>query len=400
MIDSAPAAAGIDWRRIGRSTAIVVGLAVIAYVLTLIPKTVEVFVFGALVAFGVNPVVLRLSKRMPRLAAIALVYVIVFALVLLAALIVVPDTINQMQALFANSATYADDVHRFVLGVEAWVQSRFKAQLIPPQFQAIENQVLNEASSLAQNVLSNIGTFVVGIANAVIIGLGGIFISYYLLAHAADIRTFYYGLFPTRSQAAARTFAQEAARIFGGYMVGNGLLFAFTAAATFLVLAILQAPYALLIAILTGFLYLVPYLGLLVAIVIGMLLGLLQGWGTALEIGVAILAVTRVSDYAIAPKVMGQSVGVSPVTIIFALFAGGELFGLWGLIFAIPAAAIIKVVWNLWLRPWLTGEPSSYASSPERVLGLEETEPVIRVGPAALDVSAPPQPVPPQPGAI
>jgi len=398
MIERAQTSPGIDWRRTGRTVAIVVGLAVLVYILTLIPKTVEIFVFGALVAFGVNPIVLHLSRRMPRLLAIALVYVIVFALVLVAALIVVPDTVNQMQAVFANSATYADDIHRFLLGVEGWLQSRFKADLIPPQFQAIENHVLNEASSLAQNVLSNIGTFVIGIANAVIIGLGGIFISYYLLAHAADIRTFYYSLFPKRSQTTAHTFAREAARIFGGYMVGNGLLFGFTAAATFAVLAILHAPYALLVAIVTGLLYLVPYLGLLVAIVVGMLLGLLQSWGMALEIGVVILAVTRVSDYVIAPKVMGESVGVSPVTIIFALFAGGELFGLWGLILAIPAAALIKVVWNLWLRPWLTGEPTTYAISPEHVLGLEETEPVVRAGPAVLNVPGVPQPVPPQPG--
>jgi predicted PurR-regulated permease PerM len=43
------------------------------------------------------------------------------------------------------------------------------------------------------------------------------------------------------------------------------------------------------------------------------------------------------------------------MAIIFAVFAGGELFGLWGLVLAIPAAAIFKVAWRVWLHPWLTG---------------------------------------------
>jgi len=72
---------------------------------------------------------------------------------------------------------------------------------------------------------------------------------------------------------------------------------------------------------------------------------------------IVIFGVTRISDYVLVPKVMAESVGVSPIAIIFAVFAGGELFGLVGLIFAIPAAALFKVVWNLWIYPWLTGRP-------------------------------------------
>jgi len=362
-------AAGFDWRRFGRIIAIIAGVVIFVYVLTLIPKTVEVFVLAAFIAFGVNPVVLRWSTRMPRLLAISLVYLALLAIVVVAALIIVPDTINQLQAVFANGSQYADDAQRLFLRVEYWVEARFRAHVLPPQFQDIERNTLDQASAWAQNALGSVSNFVVGIASAVLVGVAAIFLSYYLLANAADIRTFYYSLFPQRSRPAAHAFAHEVARIFGGYMIGNGLLFAFTAAATFAVLAIIHSQYALLLGIVTGLLYLVPYLGLLVAIIVGMALGLLQGWEFSLLTGGVIIGVTRISDYVIAPKVMGESVGVSPVTIIFALFAGGELFGLWGLLLAIPAAGIIKVVWTLWLRPWLTGEPAPLPELGEHVSG-------------------------------
>jgi predicted PurR-regulated permease PerM len=55
---------------------------------------------------------------------------------------------------------------------------------------------------------------------------------------------------------------------------------------------------------------------------------------------------------------MGESVGVSPMAVIFAIFAGGELFGVWGLVLAIPAAALIKLAWIIWIHPWIRGRPA------------------------------------------
>lgn len=384
----APSGSAVDWRRVLRVAAIVGGTVVLVYIFSLIPHTVEVFVLASLIAFGVNPIVRRLSRRMPRLLAIALIYLGLVALVLIAALIIVPDTINQVQAVFANSGTYADNIRSFIESAQTWFSARFKMHVLPPQFQDIEQHGLTQFTAWAQNALSSITSFVVGVVNAVIIGIAAVIISYYLLAHSSDMQAFYYGMFPERSLPGARAFAREVARVFGGFMMGNFVLFAFTAALTFVVLAIFHSQYALLLGIVTGLLYLVPYVGLVVAIIFGMLLGLLQSGEASIVVGLVILGVTRISDYVIAPKVMGESVDISPVTVIFALFAGGELFGLWGLILAIPAAALIKVVWKLWIRPWLRGEAPSYAvSAPEALpANAAQAQPA---GPGAV-VGAPP----------
>jgi predicted PurR-regulated permease PerM len=114
----------------------------------------------------------------------------------------------------------------------------------------------------------------------------------------------------------------------------------------------------------------VPYLGVVVAVFVGLLLGLAQSGRMALITALVIFGVTRIADYLLVPKVMSESVGISPIAIIFAVFAGGELFGLWGLLLAIPGAALFKVLWNLWIHPWLTGRSPAedVTSAPARTL--------------------------------
>src|SRR6202011_3027264 len=219
-----------------------------------------------------------------------------------------------------------------------------------------------------QTALSSVGVLVVSLINAIVVGITAIILSYYLLVNAFAIRETFLGLFPERSQESARFFANEVGRVFGGFVGGQIVLSAFSGLFTFFGLELVGSAYALLLSIVTGLLYAIPYLGIFAAVVVGILLGLLQGWQVAVWTAVVILIVTKFADIILVPKVMSESVGVSPMAIIFAVFAGGELFGLWGLVLAIPAAALIKVVWLCWLYPWITGKPAPLLEQTPQVL--------------------------------
>jgi predicted PurR-regulated permease PerM len=208
-------------------------------------------------------------------------------------------------------------------------------------------------------VLAGAGEFVLGIANAGVIGITGVVLSYFLLAHSTEIRDSFYSLFPDRAQEKAQTFAREVGRVVGGFIFGQLVLSTFCGVASSIALLLCGSEYALLLGVLTGLLYAVPYLGIFVAILLGALLGSLQSWTMAIITVGIIFIVTRIADLLLVPKVMSESVGISPMAIIFAVFAGGELFGVWGLVLAIPAAAVFKVIWRLWLHPWLTGKPAT-----------------------------------------
>ena len=351
------------WHTVWRSAVIIAAIAGVVYFLTLIPKTVEVFIVATLIAYGVNPIVLRLMRRVPRPVAIALVYGSLIVVIVVASVVIIPDTVNQLQVFFSNGTTYFASAQHLITGVQQYVTEKFGSRVLPPQFLDIEGRAATEIAALFNAALAGAGNLVLGIANVLIIGITAIVLSYFFLSHVDEIRASFYSLFPARAQAKAHQFSREVAHAVGGFIFGQLILCAFCGIAVFVILLVARSQYALLLGVLTGLLYAVPYLGIMVALICGALLGALQSWTMAIITMVVIFVITRVADLILVPKVMADSVGISPMAIIFAVFAGGELFGLWGLVLAIPAAAIFKVAWRVWLHPWLTGRPMAEPAS-------------------------------------
>jgi predicted PurR-regulated permease PerM len=95
---------------------------------------------------------------------------------------------------------------------------------------------------------------------------------------------------------------------------------------------------------------------------------------------VAIFVVARVADNVLTPKIMEKSVGVSPITVMFAVFAGGELFGFPGLIFGIPAAALLKVLFGYFVQPYVMRMQAQPSAEPDAA--AESVVVSVKLGPS------------------
>lgn len=368
----------INWRAAGRFIIIAALIVGVLYVMTLIPKTIEVFVIATLIAYGLNPVVRRLSLRMPRTGAIIVVYI---GLVLAAGvlfLILVPATLEQFQRVFENSPMYIEATRAFLQHAELWLKDRLGPLFASGQISQIETTAVDRLSASFEGIIGSASVIVVGIANGIVIAIFGVILSYFFLANSDAIRTSFYSFFPERAQKEARLFTREVGRVVGGFILGQAALCALTFALTYILLLLFHSQYALLLSVLAGLLYAVPYIGVLIAALAGLLLGALTSWKAGLLAMLIIFTTSKIVDFLV-PKVMGDTVGVSPIAIIFAVFAGGEVFGLWGVILAIPAAALFKVIWELWLHPWLTGKP--YVPAEESAAKPVEVKPPPEVRP-------------------
>src|SRR5262249_14524652 len=109
---------------------------------------------------------------------------------------------------------------------------------------------------------------------------------------------------------------------------------------------IFRLPYPLMIALISGVLYAVPYVGGAATIAIAALVAVAtqHGIGFVLGVVVAILLVQQLFDQIITPRVVGGLVGLHPVVSVFALAAGGQLFALPGMVLAVPVAASVQVI--------------------------------------------------------
>jgi predicted PurR-regulated permease PerM len=166
---------------------------------------------------------------------------------------------------------------------------------------------------------------------------------------------------PAEYRGRVETLSAEIHRVLGRYLRGQLILIVLMATVTFVVLEwVFHLPYALWIAILTGFLEVVPLIGPVVAGAIACLVGLGQGGvGEAAALAVTYLILRQTEDQLIMPQVVGRAVHVHPLVTIFAVLAGERIAGVLGMVLAVPTAAAIKVVLDqAYPRPAPEPEPA------------------------------------------
>ena len=148
-----------------------------------------------------------------------------------------------------------------------------------------------------------------------------------------------------------KQLAQDADRVFSGYLRGrilDSLILGTVLAAAY---RIADVPYALIVGALTGVVNLIPYVGYVIGYVILLLAYLVGGNFPQVWIGIIILTVVQTVDaYVICPKLMNRSILIHPLLVIVALIAGGAIGGVFGMLIAIPVVALLKIRFDRFLE--------------------------------------------------
>lgn len=321
-----------------------------------IPRTITIFVIAAFIAFGVQPVVVHLEERgMKRPLAIILVYAVLFILTLVGIVLVVPATLEQSQVLIVNAPGYLKTSQGWIVALETLLRTHFGHSSVPATFGNLQNLASAKIGALLTGTLASLGTLLINTATAIFIGLSALILSFFFLLQDRQIGDTFAGIFPANRRGTARELVTEMTRIFGSFISGQVIVSAVTGIVITIALALVGFKYALILGIISAIAYAIPIVGMLAAHVIGALIAAPQGLGMVLWVQAILFTIARISDNVLVPKIMGQSVGVSPIGVMFAVFAGGELFGLPGLLLGIPAAALIKLLWRFFVAPALRG---------------------------------------------
>ena len=318
-----------------------------------IPRTISIFLIAAFVAFGANPLVKTLQSRMPRPAAIAVVYAGLLSALIILAFVIVPVAYGQVLLLVGHAPQYVIASQDAVARAESTLRVLLGNRVPLPSYADVQVEVGNRVSGFLAAAVASVGTIVVGAVTALIVGTSALILSVFFLLHGRDVGESILLFIPPSRRPGVSAMMEELVQVFGHFVAGQALLCAIVGAAVWILLFPSHFAFALLVAVICGLGYAVPFVGMLVAQVIAALLAIPQGTGMVIWVTIAIFVVSRVADNVLVPRIMAQSVGVSPITVMFAVFAGGELFGLPGLVLGIPAAALLKVVLGYFVRPYI-----------------------------------------------
>ncbi len=347
------------WSPQTRRLVLIVLLIAAAFVLYWIRDTLTVLVLALLIAYLLNPLVVALQRhlRLSRLLATALIYLGFVALLIAALVVVVPVLVRQLSTLVGD----LDDILRQL--------DSALSQL--PVLDALGIHV--DSVMIAEQLRTEIVTLA-ALAPRVLIGaLSGAFstvvvlvLSFYLLKDAEWIGSSIDQAVPAEYQDEWHRLKTELANIWSSFLRGQILLALIIGVVTTVVLSVLGVRNALLLGLLAGILEVVPNLGPILAAIPAVLIAFFQGsanWGienttfAIIVIGAYVL-IQQLENHLIVPNVLGSSVNLPPVVILFGALAGASLAGVLGIFLAAPVLATARLVLAFIIRKLLEPAPT------------------------------------------
>jgi predicted PurR-regulated permease PerM len=344
------------WRRLAWIAAAIVLVVAALWFAWRIPRTISIFLIAAFIAFGVQPIVARLEHRMPKPWAVSIVFFGLFVIVVVFLVVVVPLTISQTQLLVLNIPAYATTAQNWLLGLEGTVQTHLPMLKLPANGTNLGKISGTQMANFVSGALASLGAIALNTATGLFIAFSAIVLSIFFLLNDTQIAEGFAAMFPPNRRQTARKLAAEVTDVFGRYVSGQVIVSAITGAVIAIATAILGFKFSLIVGIISAIAYAIPIVGMLIAQLIAIPMCAPQGVWMIVLVQLIMFGMARISDNVLVPKIMGHSVGVSPIGAMFAVFAGGELFGVPGLILGIPAAALIKILWRYFVAPWITAQ--------------------------------------------
>lgn len=301
------------------------------------------------VAYILNPVVLWLEPRFRnRTAAVLLIFLVFFSL--LAAIIV------------GFFPLFSDEVRELVERVPQYIQRgqglwarvyAFCARLnLPPSIPGALEKGFQGAEARLLASLGKIPEITINVAKGIFTISLVIVLSFYFLRDFTLVKESFYYLIPRRSRPRARTILQEVDNSLGKYVRGELLLALVVGLLSYISLLILGVEFSLVWGIFAGLTNTIPYLGPFLGGAPAVLMALLTSPALALKTTLVFILIQQVECHFISPYILGKSVGLHPLVVFLALLVGGQFFGIWGLVIAVPVVAAARIVIrNLSLPP-------------------------------------------------
>ncbi len=319
----------------------------IFYVLWLLSPVLMPFAFAGMMAYLGDPLADRLERLgMGRTLAVSIVFIVLVLVAVGALLLLIPLISGQVDNLVQNLPRYADWVHKTAL---PWVEAKLHLDahaFDSSRLVAAIKEHIGSIGEVASTVLGQISRSSLGVVmwltNLVLIPV----VAFYLLRDWDRLVAWIDGILPRSIEPTIAHLAREADKVLGAFVRGQLLVMLALGIFYGAALSIAGLSVGPLIGMVAGLLSFVPYLGFIVGFGSALIAVLVQyGDWTHVLIVIGIFVVGQLLEgYVLVPRLVGEKIGLHPVAVIFAVLAGGYLFGFLGVLLALPAASVIMVL--------------------------------------------------------
>ncbi|MDO8530176.1 MAG: AI-2E family transporter [bacterium] len=302
----------------------------ILYILFLARDIAVWFFFALIISLLLDPVINFLRKlHIPKVLAVILVYASIFAALGLMIYATAPIFVFEINQLSQNIPEYFEKLHPVLeeLGVN-----------VAKNFEDFTSTLVSGLKESASSIIKAAFVFFGGIASTILIFAFAFYIS---LEEKGPERVLLL-LTPKKYEGHVIHIFQKAQYQVAGWFGARVLACIFVGLASFVVFFLLDIKYAFILALISGVLTFIPFIGpLITAALAALFVGVSSSWMVALYIVVALYIIQAVENNVITPLLMKKFLDIPPVLVLISLLIGGTIFGILGMIFVVPVCGII-----------------------------------------------------------
>ena len=331
-------------RRVGAAL-LAGGVALLLVLLWQAPSVPAFLLGGTALALVLSFPVRLLSRAIPRALAIAVSFLGLLALLALLVAGLVPVLVEQLGALVEAAPRIAQQLDARVPSILEALARRGLLPQSPERFvDTLQANLLEGVQGFARRILGGLGGVVTGTLNTLVALFAMVFIAAYLLADARALQAGVLRATPRRYRHDVRALSDAFGDTLSRYLGGLAISLAVQGVVSGIALALLGVPYALLLGAWVAVTALVPFLGAWLGAVPAVLLALTVSPTRALLTAGLFLLIQQLEGNVLTPRLQSQAVRVHPILVFLAVVAGGELAGIPGVVFAVPALAVARVL--------------------------------------------------------
>ncbi|MGG3196269.1 AI-2E family transporter [Priestia aryabhattai] len=309
-------------------------------------KTIALPIILAGICFYLfNPLVDFLEQKgVKRIISILVLYIVIIGALAIIISSVIPPLKNQVDRLIDNIPELTHDVQHAVTNLSNNRYVEQGLQSANTDLDKISKDASKHLSKYVSGFSSGIVNFV-GTITEIILSVAVLpFILFYLLKDGKNLPNYIVKLLPNRSRSEAKFILADMNHALSAYIRGQIFVAICIGVLLFIGYLIIGLDYALLLAIIAMVTNVVPYLGPIIAIIPAIIIAFITSPFMLVKLAIVWAVVQLLEGKVISPQIMGRSLDIHPITVIFVILTAGNLFGIIGIILAVPGYAVLKVI--------------------------------------------------------
>lgn len=349
------------------------------------------FIIGVFIAYLINPLVKKLdilfykklhikARGVRVVLSILFSYIIVFGIITVCIVFIIPQIYESLKTIYLGTQTYYDELIDF-LDKQSQKHPEFDLTYLITVLENNSTSIINFVKGSLDTILPILYNTSLSVISWTINILIAIIVSVYMIIDKSRLITNFRKLvYICMKRNHARAFLStlsECNKIFSNFIIGKTIDSTIIGFMCFGLMNILGLKYTILISVIVGITNMIPYFGPFIGAIPGIIILLTVNFKSGLIFGILILLLQQFDGLYLGPKILGESTGLRPLWIIFAITIGGWIAGPIGMFLGVPCVAVIGVLSEKFINKKLAKKeigPEAYTLEPDYYLPKSDTE--------------------------